>query len=209
MRIRKFGHACLLVEHADARLLLDPGIFAPGFEELTGLTGVLVTHQHTDHLDQDRLPALLEHNPTAVLHADEATAGQLADKGYQTRVVRQGDVLDLGTQVRVFGRDHAMVHPDVPVIPNVGYLVAERLYHPGDSFTRPDVDVEILGLPTAAPWMKAAEAVDYLRAVHPQVAVPIHEALLTRPELHYGLFEALAPTGTQVRVIDAGEPLDL
>jgi L-ascorbate metabolism protein UlaG (beta-lactamase superfamily) len=209
LRIRKFGHACLLVEDADARLLLDPGIFAPGFEELTGLTGVLVTHQHFDHLDQERLPALLERNPGVVLHADEATAGQLADKGYQTQAVHQGDVLDLGTQIRVFGRDHAMVHPDVPVIPNVGYLVAERLFHPGDSFTRPDVDVEILGVPTAAPWMKAAEAVDYLRAVHPQVALPIHEALLTRPALHYGLFEALAPTGTQVRVIDAGEPIDL
>jgi L-ascorbate metabolism protein UlaG (beta-lactamase superfamily) len=209
MRIKKYGHACLLVEDADARLLLDPGIFAPGFEELTGLTGVLVTHQHVDHLDQDRLPALLEGNPAAVLYADEATAGLLADKGYQTRVVRHGDVLDLGTPVRVFGRDHAQVHPDVPVIPNVGYLVAERLFHPGDSFTRPDVEVEILGLPTAAPWLKAAEAVDYLRAVRPQVAVPIHEGLLSRPAVYYGLFEALAPTGTQVRVIDAGEPIEL
>jgi L-ascorbate metabolism protein UlaG (beta-lactamase superfamily) len=109
----------------------------------------------------------------------------------------------------VFGRDHAQVHPDEPVVPNVGYLIAERLFHPGDSFTRPDVEVEILGLPTAAPWLKAAEAVDYLRAVRPQVAVPIHEALLTRPAMHYGLFEALAPTGTQVRVIDSGEPIEL
>jgi L-ascorbate metabolism protein UlaG (beta-lactamase superfamily) len=209
MRIQKFGHACLLVEHADARLLIDPGTFSPGFEGLTGLTGILITHQHYDHLDQDRLPTVLERNPAAVVHADEATAGQLADKGYQMQAVHHGDVLDLGAPVQVFGRDHAQVHPDVPVIPNVGYLVAERLFHPGDSFTRPDLDVEILGLPTAAPWMKAAEAVDYLRAVHPQVAVPIHEALMTRPELHYGLFEALAPTGTQVRVIDAGEPIDL
>jgi L-ascorbate metabolism protein UlaG (beta-lactamase superfamily) len=209
LRIRKLGHSCLLVEHADGRLLFDPGTFTPGFEELTGLTGVLITHQHADHLDQARLPILLERNPAVALHADEATAGQLADKGYQIQAVRHGDVLDLGTQVRVFGRDHAVVHPDVPVIPNVGYLVAERLFHPGDSFTTPDVDVEILGLPTAAPWMKAAEAVDYLRAVHPQVALPIHEALLARPAVYYGLFENLAPTGTQVRVIDAGEPIQL
>jgi L-ascorbate metabolism protein UlaG (beta-lactamase superfamily) len=209
MRLRKFGHACLLVEHADARLLLDPGIFASGFEGLTGLTGVLMTHQHVDHCDQDRLPALLERNPAAVVHADEATAGGLADKGFATRTVRHGDVLDLGTPVQVFGHDHAMVHPDIPVIPNVGYLVADRLFHPGDSFVQPEADVQILGLPTAAPWMKAAEAVDYLRAVHPQVAVPIHEALLTRPELHYGLFEGLAPTGTQVRVLDGGEPIEL
>jgi L-ascorbate metabolism protein UlaG (beta-lactamase superfamily) len=209
MRIKKFGHACLLVEDADARLLLDPGIFAPGFETLTDLTGVLVTHQHLDHLDQERLPALLERNPAAVLHVDEGTAGQLTDAGYPTRTVRQGDVLDLGTTVQVLGSDHAQIHPDVPVIPNVGYLVGGRLFHPGDSYTRPDLPVEILSLPTAAPWMKAAESVDYLRAVHPQVALPIHEALLTRPQLYYGLFEALAPSGTQVRVIDAGEPVEL
>lgn len=208
MRIRKFGHACLLVEQDDARLLFDPGIFASGFTELTGLTGVLVTHQHVDHLDQDLLPALLEANPDAVLYADEATAGQLAEKGLPARTAAQGDVLDLGAAVRVIGEQHAQVHPDVPVIPNVGYLVADRFFHPGDSFTQPDGGVEILGLPTAAPWLKVAEAVDYLRAVGPQVAVPIHEALLTRPALHYGLFEALAPAGTRVQVLDDGEPAD-
>lgn len=208
MRLRKFGHACLLVEHADARLLLDPGTFSVGFEELTGLTGVLVTHQHFDHLDTDRLPTLLEHNPSATLLADEATAGQLADKGFEARAVRHGDVLDLGAEVQVFGRDHAVIHPDIPMIPNVGYLVAGRFFHPGDSFTRPDADVQILGLPTAAPWMKLAEGIDYLRAVHPQVAVPIHEALLAQPASAYGRFGDLAPTGTQVRVIDGGEPIE-
>ncbi|MEN3360744.1 MAG: hypothetical protein V7637_4726 [Mycobacteriales bacterium] len=209
MRLRKFGHACLLVEHADARLLLDPGIFSAGFEELTGLTGVLVTHQHVDHCDRDRLPALLGRNPAAVVHADAATAGELADQGFVTRAVRHGDVLDVGAPVQVFSGDHAVIHPDIPVIPNFGYLVADRLFHPGDSFLQPDADVQVLGLPTAAPWMKVAEAVDYLRAVHPQVAVPIHEALLTRPELHYGIFDKLAPTGTQVRVLDGGDPLEL
>jgi L-ascorbate metabolism protein UlaG (beta-lactamase superfamily) len=206
MRLRKFGHACLLVEHDDARLLLDPGTFSAGFEELTGLTGVLVTHQHFDHLDQDRLPALLDSNPAVVIYSDEQTAGLLADKGFHTQAVRHGDVLDLGTPVQVFGHEHAIIHPDIPTIPNVGYFVGDRLFHPGDSLTCPDVDVEILAIPTMAPWMKVAESIDYLRAVHPPVAVPIHEALLANPSMFYGRIEALAPTGTQVRVLDGGEP---
>ena len=67
MRITRYGHSCLLVEDGDARLLLDPGVFSTGFEDLRGLTAVLVTHQHPDHLDVARLTALLEANPDAVV----------------------------------------------------------------------------------------------------------------------------------------------
>jgi L-ascorbate metabolism protein UlaG (beta-lactamase superfamily) len=208
VRITKYGHACLLVEDGDARLLLDPGAFSAGFEELTGLTAVLITHQHPDHVDLDKLPALLERNPEAVLHTDEGTAEQLAGRGLPARAVHEGDVLDLGTRVRVVGRDHAVIHPDIPGIPNTGFLVAERFLHPGDALTVPDAEVEVLGLPTGAPWLKAAEAVDYLRAVRPRVAVPIHEAVLSMPEIVYGLVDQLKPEATTLRVIDGGEPAD-
>ena len=204
MLITKYRHACLLVEDGAARLLIDPGTFSAGYEDLTGLTAVLITHQHADHVDLEKLPALLERNPEAVLHADEGTAAQLAERGLPVRAVHDGDVLDLGTRVRVVGRDHAEIHPDVPRVPNTGYLVADRFLHPGDALTVPDFDVELLGLPTAAPWLKAAEAVDYLRAVRPRVAVPIHEALLTVPPVLYGLFDRLKPPGTELRVIDGG-----
>lgn len=209
MRITKYGHSCLLVEDGAARLLIDPGAYSPGFEELTGLSAVLVTHQHPDHVDLERLPALLERNPEAALHADEATAAQLAERGLPARAVHEGDVLDLGTRVRVVGRDHAVIHPDLPGVPNTGYLVAERFFHPGDSFTVPDADVQVLGVPTGAPWLKASEAVDFLRAVSPRVGVPIHEGTLSRPQMIYGLFERLAPAGTEVRVIDGAGPVDL
>ena len=59
MQVTHFGHSCVLLDTGAARLLLDPGGFSSGFEDLTGLDAVLVTHQHPDHLDTERLPVLL------------------------------------------------------------------------------------------------------------------------------------------------------
>jgi len=210
VRLQKLGHACLLVEDGTARVLIDPGTFSTGFEELTGLSGILITHQHPDHIDVARLPALLESNPEATLYCDEGSAEDLAAKSIDAQIVHEGDDLDIGLRVRVFGHQHAVIHPDVPRIPNVGYLVADRLFHPGDALAAPDVDtIEVLALPTAAPWLKVAEAVDYLRRVQPRVAVPIHEAHLAMPQMYYGLFDRLAPEGTQVRVIDGEAGMEI
>ena len=207
MRLTKLGHACLLVEEADARLLVDPGVFSSGFEQLSGLTGVLVTHQHADHLDVDRLLPLLEKNPDARVHADEASAAALGERGVAATSVHEGDVLDLGASVRVAGVQHAVIHPDIPVVPNVGYLVGERFFHPGDAYTVPGQDVEVLGLPTGAPWLKMAECGDYLRAVAPRVAMPVHDAVLATPQVWYSLYEALAPEGTTVCRVEDGSSL--
>ena len=43
----------------------------------------------------------------------------------------------------------------------------------------------------------------------PRTAVPIHQGLLARPQVFYGLFTNLAPEGTEVRVLDEGEPTAL
>jgi L-ascorbate metabolism protein UlaG (beta-lactamase superfamily) len=209
MQIQKFRHACLLVTTGDARLLFDPGTFSPGFEDLEGLTAILVTHQHPDHVDTERLPALVERNPEARVYADAETAGQLGAAGVEVTAVSPGDVIDAGCPVVVGGGLHAEIHPDLPRIANVGYLVDGRLWHPGDALVAPEGEPEILALPAAAPWMRAADAVEFYRAVRPRVAVPIHEAVAAVPQLYYGLLDGLGPDGSRLQVIDDGDPVRL
>ena len=74
MRVTHLGHACLLVEIADTRILVDPGSFSTGFESLRDLDAVVVTHQHADHLDEERLPDLLAFNRQAPVFADPESA---------------------------------------------------------------------------------------------------------------------------------------
>ena len=56
MRITKFGHACVRIEHQGQVVVLDPGVFTEP-EAVAGATAVLVTHVHPDHLHPDNLRA--------------------------------------------------------------------------------------------------------------------------------------------------------
>ena len=203
MELTHFGHSCLLADFGVARVLFDPGNFSHGFEGITGLSAILITHQHADHADPQRLPALVEANPAAALYCDPQTAAML---GGDWTAVHVGDSLSIGgLTVRGVGGRHAVIHPEIPVIDNISYLVGDdehpaRLMHPGDALFVPDEDVHVLATPAAAPWMKISEAVDYLRAVAPTHAVPIHQGIIA-PEargIFYGRLTDMTDTDFRV-----------
>lgn len=209
MKLTHLGHACLLVETAGARLLIDPGTMST-FEDVRGLDGVLVTHQHPDHVDVARLGALLEANPGAVLVVDADTRDAVDGLTDSIVVASPGDRLSLGdSTVDVLGGLHAAVYADVPGCTNAAYLVDDgALLHPGDSFVLPGRAVDVLAVAIDGPWLKLAEAVEYVRAVGPRVAVPIHEGETTDPAKYAGMLGAFSPEGV-VRRLVTGEATTL
>jgi L-ascorbate metabolism protein UlaG (beta-lactamase superfamily) len=211
MQLTHFGHSCLFAtfgcgDGTDTTLLFDPGVFSHGFEGITGLSAILITHQHPDHVDTSRLSALLDGNPDAALYADPQTAAQL---GAPWQPVGVGDELAIGgLRVRGGGGVHAVIHPEIPLINNISYLVgdgkhAARLMHPGDALYIPREPVDVLALPAAAPWMKISEGVEYLRAVNPGRAIPSHQGIVNPVAYNLYYQRYIEMGGTDFRVLEA------
>ncbi|HKR69933.1 MAG TPA: MBL fold metallo-hydrolase [Streptosporangiaceae bacterium] len=179
MRMTKLGHSCVRLENDGQRIVLDPGVWS-GADVLAGASAVLITHEHADHLDAGVVRAALERDAAMELWTNPAVAAQFDAFGDRVHAVGEGDAFTVaGFDVRVYGRDHAAIHPDLPVISNIGFAVDGKLFHPGDSFTMPGEQVENLLLPISAPWLKAAEVFDYARAVGPSTSYAIHDEVLS------------------------------
>lgn len=207
MRIAHFGHSCVLVELHGKKVLFDPGTFAAGFEGITGLDAVAVTHQHPDHIDPARIEALIDGNPGARLFCDPQTA---ASRSERWEPVHAGQVVQLD-ELRITGGGgrHAVIHPEIPVVDNTVFQLGtaedpSQLVHPGDSLWVPSTPVGVLATPAAAPWMRISEAVDYLRAVNPRTAFPIHYGIIEPAArgIYFGRLTEMGPAGTEFTVLE-------
>lgn len=178
MQLTKFTHACVRLDDGDRNLVIDPGVFSEVEQALAGAAAVLITHEHPDHLDADKVRAALDKDSGLQLFAPSSVTAQLAELGDRVVTVEPGDRFEAGGfTVTAYGGQHAVIHPMIPVIPNVGYLV-DGVYHPGDSFTVPTEPVRTLLLPTNAPWSKASEVVDFAVSVRAPRVHQIHDSLI-------------------------------
>ncbi|MER5253448.1 MULTISPECIES: MBL fold metallo-hydrolase [unclassified Streptomyces] len=210
MKLTKKTHACVRLERDGLSLVIDPGAFSEQDAAL-GADAILVTHEHPDHFSEDRLRAGMEANPAAEIWTLRSVAEKIS-AAFPGRVhtVGHGDTFTAaGFDVQVHGELHAVIHPDIPRITNVGYLVDGSVFHPGDALTVPEQPVDTLMLPVMAPWSKISEVIDYVREIKPQRAYDIHDALLT--DLARPIYDAQigALGGAEHLRLTPGESADL
>jgi L-ascorbate metabolism protein UlaG (beta-lactamase superfamily) len=181
MKLTKHEHACVVFEKDGESIVIDPGSFsAEAGDIIGGASAILITHEHFDHVNEAAITAALAARPDLRVYAPSSLAGMFGAHEGQFTAVSAGDSLTVsGFSVSVHGTTHAVIHPDIPTVQNIGFFVDESVYHPGDAYYVPDVRVATLLLPTSGPWMKIGEAADYVRAVRPDAVVQIHEMLLS------------------------------
>jgi len=212
MRLTKLEHSALILEDSGKKLFVDPGAYTTALTDTAQTAAVVITHEHADHWTPEQIQRVLDMSPEAQIFGPPgvaAAAGELP-----VRAVTAGDVVEAGPfTLEFFGGKHAVIHPSIPVVDNIGVLVNHTLYYAGDSFTIPDgVTVDVLAVPANAPWMKIAEAMDYVTAIKPRRSFPTHEMLLSKLGRDVSNARIQASTeagGGEFFALNAGDTLDI
>ena len=183
MKLTKFQHACFVVEKDGAALIVDPGTYTHDIIIPKHVAGIVITHEHADHFDEARIQAIIAAHPKAVIIAHESISGRFTN--YNAIGANTDEQYTVGPfSLRFFGGTHAAIADTVQVPPNLGVLIDNSLYYPGDSFVTPTstegiLPVRALALPASAPWMKLSDAMQFLAALRPDIAFPTHDAILS------------------------------
>lgn len=178
MKLTKYKHACFAIESDDEILVVDPGNLTLDLPEFEHVTAIVITHEHPDHFHPEIIRQLVAAHPNLMIVGHDSIMQQINE--LPTISVIAGDKITVGAfNLEFAGGTHAAIHPNIPPILNLGVCINSSVYYPGDSFTLPPHDIDTLALPAAAPWMKTAEAMDYLRQVAPKRTIPTHDAVLS------------------------------
>ncbi len=204
MKITKFGHCCFLIEEQNLRILTDPGMYSTEQNDVKDIDVILITHDHNDHLHIDSLKTILKNNPQAKVITNESVGILLEKEGITFTIIEDGqNSLESNVLIEGFGKNHEVIHSSIPQTQNTGYFIANRLFYPGDAFTNPGKQVEILALPVAGPWARLLEVVNYALELKPKVCFPVHDGNLKSPGAAHRIPKnILEPQGTGFIILE-------
>ncbi|MGB3023588.1 MAG: MBL fold metallo-hydrolase [Candidatus Saccharimonadales bacterium] len=178
MEIKKYMHCCLVINNNQQSIVIDPGVWSDDFVPPTNTVGIIITHDHPDHFDLEKVHAVTQANPDVTVYSTRALCNQMT--GLKTQPVQAGESMDCGQfNIKFTGGEHASVDTSFPPIINLGVIINHDFYYPGDSFTLVSVPIKTLAVPLAGPWMRTAEAIDFLYNIKPREFFTVHDEILS------------------------------
>jgi L-ascorbate metabolism protein UlaG (beta-lactamase superfamily) len=182
MKIKKYIHSCLLLENGHDKILFDPGKFSfieekitP--EKFTGISAMILTHYHPDHVDEHALKKILRNNPGVEIFVNAETQLKLEEKEISSRRFETGHITIEGFTIEALDAPHEKLLAD-SVPQNTAYIVNDILLHPGDSLSEDLYSrkgIKILALPLMAPWATELQIFDFAVKMAPEIVIPIHD----------------------------------
>jgi hypothetical protein len=173
-------HSCVRVTRGDATLVIDPGLLSAD-HATDGADALLYTHEHLDHYNAAKLSAAAAARPGLRVYTNKSLAAQIKQSGVapgaRIHAVGDGDHFEVGgIPVSVHGEWHALIHKDIPRVRNVGFIVGDGFFHPGDALTDPGTHVKLLACPLLGLYTKDGTTVDWIRQLVPAQVAPVHDS---------------------------------
>lgn len=211
MKLTKYQHACFTLEKDGKLLVVDPGSDTHDFTPGPGIVGILITHEHADHISRDLVQAIVDKNPDVMLVGPEHTVEDFEDNG---RIIKDETGLDIaGFTVKIFPGRHDAVHPDLPTLPMLRYLIDDKVYYGGDTVSAPDdIHPLVMAVPIAANWFRFGDVVDLVRKLQPTYAFPTHDRLLSdigKQQVDKHMTNLTRDYGVHYARLDASTPLTI
>lgn len=191
MKITKFVHSCVFVEHQGKTVLFDPGIFSWNsgkfkIDSIQSLDAVVVSHKHPDHCGEAFIRALLEKFPAVQWFAPADAHEDLKSWGAQNITNQSAGDVKTGEV------NHAPVLPFGIEVHNLVSHWSDLITHPGDTHDLSETR-DVLLLPVQAPWGTTIRAIELAKALKPKYILPIHDWMWNEQwrETSYDRFESI------------------
>lgn len=214
MKIKKLGHCCFVIDVNNKRVMTDPGSYSTLQDNEKNIDLVVITHEHPDHLHIDSLKEILKNNPNIEIITNTSVGKLLTEAGITNfQILENGNNGEYGgVYFEAHGDLHAEIYNEFGMVENTGYFIGHDLFYPGDAFTNPNKQIDILALPVAGPWMKIKDAINYALELKPRICFAVHDGMIEIDKSGpiYRLPENVLPkNGIEFRKLEIGKEEEL
>jgi L-ascorbate metabolism protein UlaG (beta-lactamase superfamily) len=172
MKVTRYFQSCLLIEEGGVRILIDPsGQEKDNIAKFGQLDAVLYTHEHGDHFDAEMAKTFVEQG-VAPVYANASTAKLIEASKTE---VSDGQEFEINNvKVKAIELPHSLMIDGSNGPQNTGYLINEKLFHPGDGKELSNLNVEVLAVPLNGPDISSHDAFNFAKQVSAEHLIPIH-----------------------------------
>lgn len=109
MKFTKLEHSGCVIEKDGTKIVCDPVEFETSLPDLDNVVAIVVTHKHGDHLQLERISAILDRNSEAHIFTTEDASMEIPD----SEIVKDGDVVTVGGfELKFFGAVYDLLAED-------------------------------------------------------------------------------------------------
>lgn len=209
LEIQPVDHASLVLSHGAQVIYVDPVGGAARYQGLKRPSAILITHEHSDHLDTATIEELVGTKSVPMIVSKGVLDKLPAALKAQAKAVTYGDHESLNgvpvTVVEAFNTTQERLRYHPRGLGN-GYVLNfsdTRVYISGDTEPTPGMlalaGIDVAFLPMNLPYtMVAEQAAEAVKAFRPKIVYPFHYLKGPEPEKFAGLVEGVP--GVEVRL---------